>query len=633
MFTLTPIQLTDIIKGNASHGGHVVYKNAIYKPNNQKIIYKCNKRNDSNCSRMEAALTGLARLFLQPQSLTSKQVLVEDEESISGLASEHMCYDVRAREGNNAKFYTIRNNAETSLKAKAYTTEALPIYFFNDFPRAFFAKLIANKELTLDMASLASVLATSYTLEEDDLHKGNFGFYIVKKNKKRQVVFFKIDHDLMMADSIMSRHYGHARITHIHHGKQAFSITRRDLHRFPQLISKNYYWPATRRYTVNPLDSRTYSSAREINAFIALNKNEEFNKAKWLIFYKHTLIPPALITQSLTAGYPVNSAETRAQNALVMNAVVARQAYLRAVLFSLPEFRKFINTLTPEQIIADILNEVSDEDMRKTIKDELNNTINFHTSLINAGEFVLGDTPLHAAIRLGDYRYRETLSHFSGFLNRPNAIGQRPIDLAGLKVLRQQQQQVIDVRANPLLIMRDLIEAGAKNTKFSKIIERISYRKIFITNYQESSPHTKAIAQAQSYEELLAGFGQIGEDYTLPLIMKKGLATYCLHQFMKNQRANPQFHAILRKFKEGLNGSPQQPPAPELQYVRQLRSELWIIRQLRGMLGGTSTKVAMNKIINMQLKQLANQPTFFTCREEEKEHQTAAQVVIPLTSQ
>ena len=87
------------------------------------------------------------------------------------------------------------------------TSEDIPYYFFDKLPQGFFGQLLKaekNDVLVIDYASMASILASSYTLEEDDLHKGNFGFYLVQKDGKPQVVFFKIDHDLMFADSIMS---------------------------------------------------------------------------------------------------------------------------------------------------------------------------------------------------------------------------------------------------------------------------------------------------------------------------------------------------------------------------------------------------------------------------------------------
>ncbi len=99
-------------------------------------------------------------------------------------------------------------------------------------------------QIDFDMNSLASVLASSYTLEEDDFHKGNFGFYLVIKNERIQVVFFKIDNDAMLADSIMSRCDYHW--FSWYHGAHAFDITERDIRKFPRVRdSRPRFWPTS----------------------------------------------------------------------------------------------------------------------------------------------------------------------------------------------------------------------------------------------------------------------------------------------------------------------------------------------------------------------------------------------------
>ena len=55
----------------------------------------------------------------------------------------------------------------------------------------------------------------------------------------------------------------------------------------------------------------------------------------------------------------------------------------------------------------------------------------------SACDFEEGDTPLHVAIKLGDYRHEETLRTFKPYLNKANSSGLRPVDIA----LQQAQKQ------------------------------------------------------------------------------------------------------------------------------------------------------------------------------------------------
>lgn len=113
-----------------------------------------------------------------------------------------------------------------------------------------------ENKLTIDYASLATLFATSYTLEEDDLHKGNFGFYIVEKDNKPQVVFFKIDHDLMFAESIMSFH--NSRPSHWLRGEDAFDIQIEDLLTFPKIThSANSYWPTKSSFIPHLIEKKS----------------------------------------------------------------------------------------------------------------------------------------------------------------------------------------------------------------------------------------------------------------------------------------------------------------------------------------------------------------------------------------
>jgi len=109
----------------------------------------------------------------------------------------------------------------------------------------------------------------------------------------------------------------------------------------------------------------------------------------------------------------------------------------------------------------------------------------------------------------------------------------------------------------------------------------------------------------------------LGGDYRYSLKIKKELALVCVRSFIKNYKNNNELQSILLDLKTYLNGSNTEPAAPELQFIRQLRSQLWIVRIVRGLFGGTATKVELNAIINDELSQIAAKAysgwSFFCC--------------------
>ena len=67
--------------------------------------------------------------------------------------------------------------------------------------------------------------------------------------------------------------------------------------------------------------------------------------------------------------------------------------------------------------------------------------------------------------------------------------------------------------------------------------------------------------------------------------MKKELALQCLQEniIVAQQQADDSLPERLKQLKLALNGNSQQAPEPALQFIRQLRSQLWIVRQFRGL--------------------------------------------------
>ncbi|KTD32850.1 cardiac ankyrin repeat-containing protein [Legionella nautarum] len=626
-----------IIPGEPTRAGHTFFKEAKYLDLEgflRKIVYKKNKKGNPQLSVFEVAFTALARRFLRPD-LTPKQALVKNQgQEIVGLASEYFSYTAQRREGLGV-FASIakddrpkpaRDSQANNLKRPStqycitYRTvsepEQIPIAFLDQYDPGFFNvlwQLRSTGQIDFDVASLASVLAGSYSLEEDDLHKGNLGFYIVKKlikgEEKFQVVFFKIDNDLMLVDSMMSR--CNARMTSWLHNEHAFEITMRDLIDFPNLSdSKNFYWPTYLRLFANPIGNKDYSDEDDALAFIELGKDPEFQREKWREFYKHILIPQAIIEQDLEEVLDKNSPEDRAQIALITHAVLARQAKLRAVLFAIPQFRDFVMTLKERdaQSIQDEIVRDIDPSIQENIIPDIDRNMEHYNSFC-ANEYVDGDTPLHLAIRLGDYRYQETWQSFSEFAAQENSRGEKPLDVAVAAIKNSDPHSHNEVRKNPFLIIQALLKEGVQKTASYKELSKELRRKI--KNYSLNSIHRTHATEASSTDELLALMQAIGEDHSFSLKMKKELSVICLKDYIRAHRNDSNYEKTLLEIKEALNGY-KKPPAPQLQFIRQLRSHLWIIRKIRGLFGVTSTQSELNGLINQELNRL-NPSCFFSC--------------------
>ena len=234
------------------------------------------------------------------------------------------------------------------------------VNFLVDMPPGFFADLMQKHknpegDVLVDMESLASILTASYTLEEDDLHKGNIGFYVTedKDSGKKKFTFFKIDHDLMFIDSIMSRK--DAREAHWYYKADSFKITPKDLDGFPDLQdSGNHYWP-----TKNPLmvkGDKAYKDENERRAWANLNQDPVFNAAKWNNFLKYCLIPKELVMRSLTEHLdPKDDAD---KITMIQNSVTMRIAELKQALMMSPGFIEHLRTGKGNKAIATIREEI-----------------------------------------------------------------------------------------------------------------------------------------------------------------------------------------------------------------------------------------------------------------------------------
>jgi hypothetical protein len=565
--------------------GHEAYIGVLHKPTNKKIIYKKNKFRKAEYSRLEVSFGQLAKLLLAP-NLTSDTHLVIEDNKITGLAVEHLCYSVKQQEGLEKPFYSLDPNFKIGKEQPVEDETKIPIYFLDKLPQGHFAQLIEAEKsgnLTIDYNSLASILASSYTMEEDDLHKGNFGFYVIKKNNKPHVVFFKIDHDLMLVDSIMS--FRTRRFFHLFQDFRAFKITAEDLIFFPNIKdSINFYWPTKFSYFANPFNNKEYRNVEEIKAFANLATNPKFIRAKWSAFYKHILTPPELIKRRLEECSEGKSDLDRAHVALLTQAMVARLAALRALLFSIKEFREFVVGLTLAEKNALIGELVSEHD---PLAQQINSSLErFHKLCTEPHGFEARDNPLHTAIKLGEYRYQDTMRMFGEFINQKNNSEKTPLDLA-LEQAERSAEAVEDVGKDNRLIMKHLLKHDAQfNLPENKTKP--------VPPYHYVNPYLGMLTPQLSYPKFKEVLQDIGEDHRFPLKFKKNLALECIKHWMKIREKSPNFRKELLELQKDVNRTSPPINHASIKYIGQLRSRLWIIRQIRGLYGLTSTQLAIN---------------------------------------
>lgn len=609
--------INDISLGEPSCSGHIVYPDAqYYSPesaeNPVKVIFKKNKHGNSQLSRLEVAFARLARLFLPENSTPMQHLVVDDSGTIVGTVVQHLCYVVAQKEGLAHSFYTFKQPEEDCAleSITVDSAENIPLYFLNKLPPCFFNQLLeAQKQghISIDYYSLASIFTASFALEEDDLHKGNFGFYLVEKEGKPRAVFFKIDHDLMFANSIMS--FYNPRFLHLVQDEHAFDISADDLLRFPDIKdSANYYWPTRRAFLTNPWSNKGYHYSKELAAFAQLNGIAEFNRGTWLSYYKDILFPQELFVACLFDCFDEHNPIDRADRALITQELVARQAHLRSVLFSIKEFRLFVSTLSWEEqnFLSSIVPVGSS--YHQYVTSEL---LHHRRLCTKNNEFRDGDTPLHVAIRLGDYRYDESIQKYGQWINQVNNDGKTPLELA----VEKAQSSVVnptDVRKDARFTMRHLLEHGAEPTRAFNLL----YQRVQIESCQFYTDYLSRVKDVRTYQQFKLVLRDIGENSSFCLKARKELAVTCIASFINLNQHRPNFHNMLIQLKRDINGVSSEADCAGVKYIRQLRSRLWIIRKIRGLYGWSSTQSEINMMVNEQLDKVqektANGLSFFS---------------------
>ncbi|KTD74709.1 Dot/Icm T4SS effector AnkK/LegA5 [Legionella waltersii] len=586
-----------------------------------RAFYKKNKNNEPLLSINEAAFSELARM-LMPKSITPRHFLVQKAARgpITGVISQDIGSIINERDSIESTQFLAVDPITGTFKEVAITENSdIPYVFFHKLPHGYFYTLMRLREegvVSIDMDSLASVLAVKYKLEEDDLHKGNFGFYVIKRVGKPPLIkFFTIDHDMLLANSVTS--FIHFRLPNFSYTDTSFNITPEDLIRFPDLHdSKNHYWPTRKRLLVMTGDPKVYTNSEEMEAFKRLNTDPEFNHAKWKRFLKGILATDEMTRAALSLHLNKRNPKDLAKIQLISHAMNERIMQLRANLLSIPEFRNYINSGQGKADILDMIREFEEyitdvqdhfdldpEQTKEGFQNELLDgikelaKISSHSCDPDDKRAVKdGDTPLHIAIRIGQYRFEESEKAYSKYWSIPNSENKTAIEVA------MDMAETCDAHCNrdvpaldPFAVIQDLLNRGAQRTpELDRLLER---KGINIDTYFFNSKYYDE--PVETYDDLKEIIAAIGNDSNLSLKTKKTIVIDVVRKNL-NQLSSDD----CARLRAELNGTSETSIAPEFLFISQLRSSLWIIRWIRGVYGMSSTRYELNSILDNRELQL-----------------------------
>lgn len=543
---------------------HTVVPNVCRKDDADGIqgtfFIKYNKHGSSTASVLEAGFSAIASSCLLPGLTPPMDLLYDDDANVTGLVSRNVREIVR-RYGQNTR----------------------DVHFLSELPKGRFGSLLQSyvydSDNAVDWDSLASVLCSAYFLEEDDLHRSNIGYFTKQQGGKNVLCFFKIDNDLCFSDSIMSRHA--VRFWNLRHNSHSFDITRTDLLRFPDL--RNYgthYWPTRYSFLAKPCDPKIYDNFSDLAAFTALAHHDAFIKAKWRQFYRLTLIPEAIFTESLKRVLSTEDPEQKAYFDQILSATIAKQQALSAALFSMKPFRDWLQhaEFADDFFEADLggIEPLQGNDI--IVHGELGamrQTVFRHRQLLS--EFTKNDTPFHAAIRLGLYRFDQTWHDYGQYHKEKNDQGDTPAQLLLKKCLQDDNNRNCSNASRRALA--DMYARGAYQHCSGRVkaeIERLKPQAYF--NRVEVSDNIALYEQIQ----------RISRDTSLTLKMKKKFAIEIFRAYISHNPSS----AALTELKSGLASDMR------FAFIRLLQSRFWIFRYFRTLLlRGTTTFRQINSML------------------------------------
>ncbi|HHI9459965.1 TPA: hypothetical protein ACP9C9_002601 [Legionella anisa] len=483
------------------------------------------------------------------------------------------------------------------------------INFLEKLPQNFFARLLEQKRLgtvDIDMDSLADVFTSAYGLEEDDLHKGNIGYYVTCDNGRPCFHFFKIDHDLMFSDKIMAAR--DARFANLRYSSDKFRITTRDLLGFPDLQdSGNHYWPTKR--AIISTGSKAYQSEEDRAAYKSLKDDPEFQKAKWMRFLKQAVMPQSFISKCL--HQPLDEVgtdpETESTLTIVQRASSSKIAELRVALLAIPEFREYLHH-NFDEASKTILAELQQHCIAINCSPNEINRYKLEASkmLKSIQRVCEKDTPaLHAAIQTQSYRCYETAKYFKDILNKKDAEGHTALDFAVANFEKYTEKLkspgVAKSALGPYYIQMKVYYADVicdlHHHKAKHGLSANEYALV-IAQAQKTNSASILIPKVRSLEDYKHYLSIMRKEPSRTLKQDKVYAVELL------EKADLSAEELLR-LRDELKGKE---PAGHLKFIKELRSEIWIIKKLRGVYGETSTVDAMKKCIDQKLEQLQNKP-------------------------
>lgn len=483
------------------------------------------------------------------------------------------------------------------------------IQFLNKMPQNFFARLMKQKNrgnVDIDMDSLADVFTTAYGLEEDDLHKGNIGYYVTQEQGRPRFHFFKIDHDLMFSDKIMAARS--ARAANLRYSSDKFRITARDLIGFPDLQdSGNHYWPTKRAIFTS--GSKAYHNDEDRAAYKELKDDLEFQKAKWKRFLKQAVLPPGYLSRCLRQPLLTANTDPEMESTLtiVQRANSSKIAELRTRLLSIPQFKEYLEEhfVEASQSIIDEIEEycikmMCTERERQQYKRE---TLNMLHSINEACQQYTPETALHAAIQTQSYRCFESAKYFKNILNNTDQEGKTPLDFA-IARFHECEERLRTHPKNPKAVelkqmqvyyadvILDLDQHQGKH-HFSEV----EYSRVLAT-VKTTSSASILIPRINTLEDFKYYLGVMRNS---PLQTLKQDKVYAVKLLEKADLSEEE----LLQLKDELN---MKEPPGHLKFIKELRSEIWIIKKIRGVYGETGTVSQMKTCIDQKLQQLREQP-------------------------
>ncbi|MFC3908050.1 hypothetical protein ACFORL_03015 [Legionella dresdenensis] len=571
-------------------------------------ITKLNKHEGEqgvDASILEVAFSEVALLFIKPGLTPPARIVVDEQNdnSVTGVASENFNVQIKKQLDQGQKGYAFSNdweytpikteisqadidaerdkmNADGSVSDKAIEARlqlkeaGKGVRFLDGLPAGFFADLLQKhneREIHIDMESLASVLASSYFLEEDDLHKGNIGFYVTEDAKGvKNFTFFKIDHDLMLTDSIMSQK--DMRLANIFYNDDSFKISTRDLDGFPDLKdSGNHYWPTEKRILV--AGSKAYTSKEEREAFINLKHDPEFIKAKWQSFLKCSIVPLDLVEKSLVSHLDPNDDKEKIN--MVRNSIWERVGELKARMLESEQFKQYLATDGPEMFNAikeEVVTYLEQSGIAKEQQDEiLAQMVEGYTNIFECAN-TEDITPFKKAVLLDCYRFSsDGKSHY-----KPS---DDEVFWMKEKLERANQKQDEKNSYKYACVVTDMASTSDKKIDIS---QALAIKQAYLK--------PESIKTLKDFE---AAADKIRAT-NLPLKQQKNEIIALLKQ-AKGNMAEPELKALKQQLQQKM------PDSPSLKFVNQLRSEMWLVRKIRGTYGKTATASMMIKEIDSQL--------------------------------